>query len=712
MVEHDGVMRVFWPTDACKTPRPGVVVGWRNSTLDVFVVAVLDDVDARDVEFHFRLGTFFRSCLHNPGRIYDVCGHASMYVLGVANASNPDAADPSWVRATTTPTSRRPVITCAKASSIQLILYDRPRPKRMQYISLEPIALALGDKGSALDDTRPDGSEGEIEKQERKAREMRRKLVEKLKLHSITNRTPSARDKALPKIINQVNWSWELEQMLQRNVGRLGPRPKRSLSVSERVVESATTMRNYLLRQLWALCTLYLFPVMQRAFCLLLLGHRVVAEVLLILLEFRPKPGGAALKDISATAQQVEIRLQQFCYWPMQYSTLRQRKMNWASVTTSHPDYIRFYNSLWLVANDVIIGMALGSYIIEHADWVAWQIGELLRTYAVDALQRSISWLMGWPAGLKLNGELAALLGDLFLWVIHYWSSCIEALNPVLPRLVWFIGFSSFAGASMPIAIFSDLLSVLTMHIYSFYLASARIYHWQLTILRSLFHLFRGKKHNVLRNRIDSCDYDLDQLLLGTILFTLLFFLLPTVAVFYLNFAIARMVIISMKAGFDTLLSCLNHFPLFAIMLRVKDPGRLPGGIRFELRDTHEYRDSKTTNIPNGPPTSVIYLKSIPLTFGAIFHQYCQMAHRIRKHYLSPGVLLCLLTGQFVPPINRKNLYSLQYSMLPARRATMWEMWRAVNMELPQRKPTQLPPIPPLANGGKRAAGNGRRGYH
>lgn len=151
------------------------------------------------------------------------------------------------------------------------------------------------------------------------------------------------------------------------------------------------------------------------------------------------------------------------------------------------------------------------------------------------------------------------------------------ALRPALPHIIWFIGVASFVGASLPIALFSDLLSLLTIHIYSFYLASARIYHWQLTILISLFHLFRGKKHNVLRNRIDSCDYDLDQLLVGTILFTLLFFLLPTVVVFYLNFAIARMAIISLKAVFDTALSCLNHFPLFAIMLRVKDPGRLPG---------------------------------------------------------------------------------------------------------------------------------------
>jgi phosphatidylinositol N-acetylglucosaminyltransferase subunit Q len=129
----------------------------------------------------------------------------------------------------------------------------------------------------------------------------------------------------------------------------------------------------------------------------------------------------------------------------------------------------------------------------------------------------------------------------------------------------------------MPISVFSDLLSVLTLHIYSFYVASAKIFNWQLTIIFSLFHLFRGKKRNVLRNRIDSCDYDLDQLLLGTILFTLLFFLLPTVVVFYLTFASARMGIISLKSVLDTLLAFLNHFPLFALMLRVKDSRRLPG---------------------------------------------------------------------------------------------------------------------------------------
>ncbi|KAH6847287.1 N-acetylglucosaminyl transferase component-domain-containing protein [Chaetomium sp. MPI-CAGE-AT-0009] len=714
MPENDGLMRVFWPADLPRSDHRGVVVGWRNSALDVFVLAILEAVEPRNVEFALKIGTLLRDAAHPVGRIYELCGQSSIQVLGLSNTPDSADLDSSWIHVAIGPGRRVPCVTCPRASSIQLILFERPRPERMQYISLNPIALALDDKHDSSRQDIPDGSEDDDEKGERKRKEQKRRLVEKLKQHSISKRVPSEKEQALAKIVNQINWAWELEQLLQKNVSRIGTRPKRSLSVSERVVESATTARDMMLVWMWDLFTVYVWPIIKRIFVMGLMAHRVAAEVLLRILEWRAQPRYAALKDISATAQQVEIRLQQFCYWPMQYVTLRLRKNDWESVTTSHPDYIRFYNSLWLVANDVIIGIALGSYIIDNAGWAAEEISKLLSQYTVDALQSSISWLMGWPAGLKLNNELGAFLGDLFLWVIEYWSSCIEALRPILPHIIWFIGFSSFAGASMPIALFSDLLSILTVHIYSFYLASARIYHWQLNILISLFHLFRGKKHNVLRNRIDSCDYDLDQLLVGTILFTLLFFLLPTVAVFYFNFAIARMAIISLKAVFDTMLSCLNHFPLFALMLRVKDPGRLPGGIRFELRDTQDFRRSVNDSSAQLPSTSVIYLKSVPLKFKAMFYQYFQMGQRIRKHYLSPRVLFCLLTGKFVPPLNRKNLYSLQYSMLPARRAGVMEMWAAVNSLPEPKKRKPVVHVPVLANGKKFPSnyGGGRsRGY-
>lgn len=40
-----GLMRVFWAEDAPKERIPGVLVGWRNSDLDVLVVGVLQGVD-------------------------------------------------------------------------------------------------------------------------------------------------------------------------------------------------------------------------------------------------------------------------------------------------------------------------------------------------------------------------------------------------------------------------------------------------------------------------------------------------------------------------------------------------------------------------------------------------------------------------------------------------------------------------------------------
>ena len=45
MPGYDGLMRIFWPADIARSEFPGVIVGWRNSELDVFVVAVLDVAD-------------------------------------------------------------------------------------------------------------------------------------------------------------------------------------------------------------------------------------------------------------------------------------------------------------------------------------------------------------------------------------------------------------------------------------------------------------------------------------------------------------------------------------------------------------------------------------------------------------------------------------------------------------------------------------------
>jgi phosphatidylinositol glycan class Q protein len=45
MRTHMGLMRIFWPSDAPRSPSPGVLVGFQNSDSDVFVVGILQQVE-------------------------------------------------------------------------------------------------------------------------------------------------------------------------------------------------------------------------------------------------------------------------------------------------------------------------------------------------------------------------------------------------------------------------------------------------------------------------------------------------------------------------------------------------------------------------------------------------------------------------------------------------------------------------------------------
>lgn len=54
--------------------------------------------------------------------------------------------------------------------------------------------------------------------------------------------------------------------------------------------------------------------------------------------------------------------------------------------------------------------------------------------------------------------------------------------------------------------------------------------------LASLSRVFLGRKRNPLPGRVDSCPYSTEQLLIGTIAFTVLLFLLPTTLVYYVVF--------------------------------------------------------------------------------------------------------------------------------------------------------------------------------
>ena len=65
-------------------------------------------------------------------------------------------------------------------------------------------------------------------------------------------------------------------------------------------------------------------------------------------------------------------------------------------------------------------------------------------------------------------------------------------LLPSLPKLLHVAGTLGMFGMTMTISMLSDLLSCFTVHLFVCYRLSAIIFSYQLSILGSLWNLFRG----------------------------------------------------------------------------------------------------------------------------------------------------------------------------------------------------------------------------
>ena len=102
-----------------------------------------------------------------------------------------------------------------------------------------------------------------------------------------------------------------------------------------------------------------------------------------------------------------------------------------------------------------------------------------------------------------------------------------------------------------------------------------------------MWKLFRGKKKNVLRNRVDTFEADTNQLLLGTFIFTMSVFLFPTFFVYYVFFLLVWIAILAMQCLIFLLIVAIDACPIYAIVQRYIDPTRFPSGIHIGLETQH-----------------------------------------------------------------------------------------------------------------------------
>lgn len=183
----------------------------------------------------------------------------------------------------------------------------------------------------------------------------------------------------------------------------------------------------------------------------------------------------------------------------------------------------------------------------------------------VESLKSLIHWLMGAPAGLKLNYALNRMLGKFFLYHIQLWWTFLIFAKPIMDFAFDVLTFIGRLGLTFQIAIAIDLLALVSFHTYCIYVYAARLFSMQLKGIIALSRLFLGKKKNPLRKRIDSCQYQPNQLFVGTLLFSILLFLMPTTWAYYAVFTVLRLVSIGCGGFLSRLKFHLQVMPIYVL---------------------------------------------------------------------------------------------------------------------------------------------------
>lgn len=399
---------------------------------------------------------------------------------------------------------------------------------------------------------------------------------------------------------------------------------------------------------------------------------------------------GISLIQLSHVVRQADLRLKQINYFPIQFlcyydksilytDSMLFKELNLpifnSNLNINNSNYINLYNSLWMICNDIILGNIAYNIIETNSEHIKYYIN----TYLIqDILYERLCLLITWvsfenPAGFKLNNQLGLFIGELILWTLSFWNIIIKrcfmipvdypTLNKFLPTILRLL---CYCGSTFVIAGMIDFCQFITLQIYCFYYSLARIYKHQVDIIKSLFQLFRGKKYNVLRDRIDYIDsspgdlFEIYRLLMGTLLFMVLIFLLPTVFAFYMVFFLIHMVILMTLNFLENLQITMNFLPLFVVLLKLKNSNRLQGGINFD------YVGSNNT-------TTYIRLTNKSLSYKEIFSNFIKLLRNSKN--FKKSLVQFFMIGEMIL-MNHDYDLKFNYLMLPGNFDKTIKVWK------------------------------------
>nr|CAH7744356.1 unnamed protein product [Callosobruchus chinensis] len=256
-------------------------------------------------------------------------------------------------------------------------------------------------------------------------------------------------------------------------------------------------------------------------------------------------------------------------------------------------------NALTAKIIDVLIGVILMNWFLHCKDEILYAFQNAVEII-ISNLKGLLIYLMGSPIGLKLNHAFNRCLGQFFFYHISLWRLFLHGIQPLFASNYQLLVFPGILGFSFQLAMIADIISIATFHVYCIYVYAARLFNLQLRGIVSLWRLFIGRKYNPLRNRVDSCQYSLNQLSIGTMGFTVLLFLLPTTTLYYAVFSMFRLLILSVNALLQCLRYLLNALPIYVTCLWILRSSSVAGTVCISWKHNEDsfYLEARLNLLP------------------------------------------------------------------------------------------------------------------
>ncbi|ORC90273.1 DNA-directed RNA polymerase II subunit 3 [Trypanosoma theileri] len=344
---------------------------------------------------------------------------------------------------------------------------------------------------------------------------------------------------------------------------------------------------------------------------------------------------------VSYTAALLEFRLREIIHW----LALLQGRTHVCGLHPvlphmqhEDPAFLRFclINFLSRVVVDGLLGTVCSLLLAVGGKALVTKSSDFCRTFLYDIHMGYMDWFEGWPAGLKMNEDLNMTL--CFFAKLMLQTSWDFAVNFNWVEIVYkLLVYISLCGASCAFALLSDVCVLVSLHLILLSHAISVPYRVMVSTMHSLYLQFRGKKYNPLRRRTDAYDFEVDQMLMGTLLFTVTVFLFPTLATYHVYFALVRGATLAAQAALTAAAHLTLYLPL-APLLCWATQRHGGGGVALSTpKVTHVRHHANTAGPTQRASTTVeVTVLAKPIQLRLLLGDFLLVLHTFAKLWPRP----------------------------------------------------------------------------